>query len=143
MAHKLPLYIRQYYTSKPTTSGDGWSLRCDTCGEMFSLLKPPPGMPIESTGLRMLMSHTQFHLTPNGHKLYTVLHTAGEPLKVWSAPYIPTDRQTDVVYEVPGGHVVHTYGANLKHATIRAQGVLRAHFNPANRNRHNWRNNPR
>jgi hypothetical protein len=142
MAHKLPLYVRQHYTSKPTTSGDGWVLKCDTCGETKNLLKPPPGQSIEEHGIRMLMTHTQTHLTPKGHKLYTVAHI-GDEVKAQTTPYIHPERQVDTVYEVPGGHMVHTYAANQKHATIRAHGIMRAHFNPANRNRHNWRNNPR
>lgn len=144
MAHKMPLYVRQHYSYKKTTVGDGWYLKCDTCGQTFNLLKPPPGMPIEENGLRMLMTHTQSHQTPEGQSLYTVA-LVGDRLKSQQTTHIHPDRVVDAVYTVPGGHVVHVYASNLTHAQVKAAGVIRAHFNPGTpgAGRRHWRFNPR
>lgn len=144
MAHKFPLYIRQHYSTKPTISGDGWVVKCDDCGHTFSILRPPPGMPIEENGLRMLITHTQSHQTPKGQRLYTVAHI-GDGVHAQETPYIHPDRVADTVYHVPGGHVVHLYAANLTHAKVKSMGITRAHFNPGapGTGRRHWRFNPR
>jgi hypothetical protein len=143
MAHKLPLYVRQHYNAKPTISKDGWFLRCDHCTKTFNLLKPPPGMPVEENGLRMLRRHTQTHTAPkDSPNAYRVVGYDLGDLVV--APTILDGGEKPDMVHVLGNnyYMVAVYAANVKHARLKAHGLIKAYLEIPSQRRH-WRHNPR
>lgn len=147
MAHKLPLYVRQNFSVKATKSGDGWALKCDTCGETLSLLRPPAGKPVEEHGLRVLRKHVESHLIPRGMKSYRVVGGNNHDLVVSETTPGPnfdgSTEKYDQVHELASSYyMVLVYAANMRHARTKAEGLFRNYKTPPKR-RHHWRFNPR
>lgn len=129
MAHKFPLFVRQNFSVKPTKSGDGYALKCSTCGETLSILRPPAGMPVEEHGLHMLRRHVESHLIPCGMKSYRVVGGDLTDLVVaQTTPSCNADghiERYDQVYKVGTNYyMVLVYAANIRHAKTKAQGLI-------------------
>lgn len=129
---RFSLPIRKHYSTKYVDNKP--TLVCDTCAQSFQT----------TTLVNELMAHTQSHQTPQGEKLYTVAQV-GEEVTAQRTPYMHPDRVVDAVYTVPGGHVIHLYAANQKHAEVKFAGLSKAHFNPGapGTGRRHWRFNLR
>lgn len=141
MAHKFPLDIRQHFSTKPTTSGDGWVVKCDECNETFSILRPPPGLPIEHHGLRMLRTHIVSHQAPKGEHAYRVSGGKGDLVVAATVPD-DKDRIDQVVELSPNLYMVVVFAANLRHARTKGAGLIRK-YTDSPPTRHHWRLNPR
>lgn len=129
---KLPLDIRQNYTTRPTKSGDGWFLKCDSCGKTFNLLKPPPGMPVEAFGLRMVRTHMHSH-----HGRYYSVAQVGEQMV---AAHLEEMTDEGMVKHVEDAYIVHVRADNLKHAITKGMGIIRASLALPS-HRRTWRDN--
>ncbi len=76
MSKKLPLEIRRNYTIKD--QGNTWHLKCDVCGDSWSLAKPEKGKEVHGGNVLHLLDHAASHPLPKEEE-GTALVVASEP----------------------------------------------------------------
>lgn len=109
MSKKLPLEIRKNYTIKD--EGDHWTLKCDVCGEGYSLKKPEKGKEVHGGNILKLLDHAASHPLPKEEEEPTVAPTP--PSGVSLPPLPPTHIIRSTKYSRPTEQLPNAYIVTL------------------------------